>query len=102
MKRSTLDKLISSTGLILAVVLIVTSCVLFYTNRFIHSQVYNQLSAQKITFPMAGTSAITSLPAVDQTEMNKYAGEQMVDGAQAEVFADNFIAVHLNEIGGGL
>jgi hypothetical protein len=33
--------------------------------------------------------------------MEKYAGQQMVNGAQAKTYADHFIAVHLNEIGGG-
>ena len=34
--------------------------------------------------------------------MSKYAGQQLVTGQQAEVYADDFIAVHLQEIGGGL
>jgi hypothetical protein len=30
-----------------------------------------------------------------------YAGQQLTTGRQAEVYANHFIAVHLNEIGGG-
>ncbi len=101
MNRSTLDKLISSTGLIIAVVLLAASGGLFYAQNFIHSQVYNQLNEQKITFPATGSTAITSLPAADQSAVSQYAGQQLVNGTQAEVFADHFIAVHLNEIGGG-
>ena len=33
--------------------------------------------------------------------MQQYAGQQLTTGAQAEVYADHFIAVHLKEIGGG-
>ena len=33
--------------------------------------------------------------------MNQYAGQQMTTGAQAETYANHFIAVHLKEIGGG-
>jgi hypothetical protein len=33
--------------------------------------------------------------------MRQYAGQQLTTGAQAQVYADHFIAVHLNEIGGG-
>ena len=33
--------------------------------------------------------------------MSKYAGQQMTTGAQAETYADHFIAVHLVKIGGG-
>ena len=33
--------------------------------------------------------------------VSQYAGQQMLTGAQAEVYANDFIAVHLKEIGGG-
>ena len=33
--------------------------------------------------------------------MNKYAGDQLTNGAQAKVYADNFIAFHLSEVAGG-
>lgn len=33
--------------------------------------------------------------------VSQYAGQQLVTGQQAEVYADDFIAVHLQEIGGG-
>lgn len=101
MDRSSLDKLISWTGAVLAVALLAASILLFWAHNFIHSQVHDQLAAQKITFPAAGSSAITSLPSSDQTKVAQYAGQQLVNGAQAEVFADHFIAVHLEEIGGG-
>lgn len=101
MKRSTLDKLISSTGLIVATVLLAASAVLFYAHSFVHNQVHDQLAAQKITFPPAGSESITALPAADAAKVGQYAGQQLVTGAQAKVFADNFIAVHLQKAGGG-
>ena len=33
--------------------------------------------------------------------VSQYAGQQLLTGQQAEAYADNFIAVHLSEIGGG-
>ena len=33
--------------------------------------------------------------------LEKYAGQQMTTGAQAEAYANHFIAVHLQEIGKG-
>src|ERR1022692_2083049 len=33
--------------------------------------------------------------------VGKYAGQPLVSGQQAEVYANDFIAVHLQEIGGG-
>ena len=101
MNRSIIDKLISTTGAVVVVVLVAASGALFYAHHFIHTQVYNQLSAQKITFPAAGSSSLGVLPATDKTVMDKYAGQQLTSGAQAQTFADHFIAVHLKEIGGG-
>ncbi|HSX35824.1 MAG TPA: hypothetical protein VLH84_02710 [Patescibacteria group bacterium] len=101
MNRSTLDKLISSTGLIIGVVLLAASLVLCYAHRFVHTQVRNQLAAQKIEFPAPNSASITSLPLADSLAMSKYAGQQLTTGAQAEVFADHFIAVHLDKVGGG-
>jgi hypothetical protein len=101
MNRSTLDKLISSAGLIVALALLAASGALFWTHLFIHQQVHDQLAAEKIYFPAAGTASITSLPSADQTKVAPYAGQQLLTGAQAEVFADHFIAVHLKGIGGG-
>jgi spore germination protein GerM len=101
MNRSTLDKLISSIGLVVAVVLIASSCALFYTHNFIHNQVYNQLSAEKIFFPVQGSVGLTSLPALNAQAMSQYAGQQLTTGAQAKVWANDFIAVHLQKIGGG-
>jgi hypothetical protein len=101
MNRSTLDKLISSTGLLVAIVLIAASCALFYAHNFVHTQVVDQLSAEKIYFPPSGASALTALPTVNSQAMSKYAGQQLTTGAQAKVWANDFIAVHLEKIGGG-
>jgi len=101
MNRSALDKLISSTGIVVAIVLLAASAALFWTHGFIHSQVHNQLAVQEIYFPSTNTTALTSLPAADQAKVSQYAGQQLVTGAQAEVFADHYIAVHLQKIGGG-
>ncbi|WP_300609829.1 hypothetical protein, partial [Trebonia sp.] len=47
--------------------------------------------------PKAGTEITPSMiPSVSQ-----YAGQQLLTGQQAEAYADHFIAVHLQEIGGG-
>jgi hypothetical protein len=73
----------------------------FWGSNFATSQVHDQLTAQQIFFPAAGSAALTSLPAADAAAMSVYAGQQMTTGPQAEVYADHFIAVHLNEIAGG-
>jgi hypothetical protein len=56
--------------------------------------VHDQLVPQKIFFPAAGSPAL--LPGVKQ-----YAGQQLVNGAQAKAYANNFINVHLSKVAGG-
>jgi uncharacterized membrane protein (Fun14 family) len=73
----------------------------FWGSSFATSQVSTQLAAQKISFPAANDASITALPAADAAAMRVYAGQQLTTGAQAETYADHFIAVHLNEIAGG-
>lgn len=101
MNRKTLDKLLSSAGILVGVLLLLVAFGASWAHNFIHSQVHDQLAAEKITFPDAGTAGLTSLPAADQSKVAAYAGQQLLTGAQAEVFADHYIAVHINKIGGG-
>ena len=101
MNRSSLDKVISSTGLIIALVLFAAAGGLLYAHNFIHDQVRNQLSAEKITFPAAASAGLMALSADDRAAVSKYAGQQLVNGVQAEAFADHYIAAHLKNVGGG-
>lgn len=98
--RATLDKLISWTGVLLTVVLLIASGLLFYASSFIGNQVTDQLSAQKITMPTSQTG-LADLPKADQNALSQYAGEPMTTGPQAKAYADHFIAVHLREAAGG-
>lgn len=101
MTRSTLDKLISVTGLVVAAVLVVLSAALWWGQDFIHSQVTEQLSAQRISFPAADSEALNALDQEDKDAVSQYAGDQLTTGAQAKVYADNYIDAHLDNIGGG-
>ncbi len=98
MNRKTLDRLISWVGLTLTAVLIVAGSLLTWGHNFITHEVKTQLAAQQIFFPAKGSPATAG---ADFAPMRKYAGQQLTTGAQAETYADHFIAVHLNEIGGG-
>jgi hypothetical protein len=99
MRRRTFDALVTGAGLILAAILIVAGGLLTWGHSFVDSQVHNQLAAQKIYFPASSSPAIK---APEFAAMHQYAGQLMTTGAQAEVYADHFIANHLKEIGGGL
>jgi hypothetical protein len=102
MSRKLFDRLTSAGGLVLVVVLVVAGGLLTWGHSFVNSNVHSQLSRQQISFPSAaafahpkaGTEITPSMiPTVSQ-----YAGQQLLSGRQAEVYADNFIAVHLSEM----
>jgi hypothetical protein len=99
--RKVIDKVFILLGLVMAVVLIAVGALSWRAYSFATSTVSNELTSQQIYFPPKGSPAIVALPAADQVEMNKYAGQQLVNGAQAKVYANNFIAVHLSEVAGG-
>jgi hypothetical protein len=101
MRRKTFDLISSSVCALLAVLLLVAAGLLTWAYSFVNGQVTSQLTQQQIFFPAAGSPAIKALPPADAAAMNQYAGQQMTTGAQAETYANHFIAVHLKEIGGG-
>ena len=101
MRRKTFDALATIAGLVLATVLAVAGGLMLWGHNFVDNQVHSQLAAQKIVFPAAGSPQLKALPATDRTAMLPYAGQQLVTGQQAEVWADHYIAVHLREIAGG-
>jgi hypothetical protein len=70
----------------------------FWAASFTHSTVTEQLSAQQIVFPTAGSAEIKALPAQDQAAMLQYAGQTMTTGDQAETYADHFLKVHLSKM----
>jgi len=102
MRRRTFDAIATIAGLVIAAVMILAGVLLGWGHSFVTSEVHTQLAAQKIVFPASNSPAITALPKADATAMSKYAGQLMTTGAQAETYADHFIAVHLVKIGGGL
>src|SRR6266704_3399480 len=102
MRRRTFDALMVVAGLALTAVLLVAGGLLTWGHNFVSSEVHSQLAAQKIVFPPASSDAVKTLPKADTKAMTVYAGQEMTTGAQAQTYADHFIAVHLREIGGGL
>jgi hypothetical protein len=99
MRRRTLDALLTTGGLALAALLLVSGGLLSWAHVFITDQVSTQLSAQKIFFPDKGEA--TADPKIGPF-INQYAGQQLTTGTQARAFADHYIAVHLAGSGGGL
>jgi hypothetical protein len=98
MNRKVVDYLVSSAGLVIAVVLLAVGGLMVWGHVYIDHQVHNQLASQKIFFPPKGNKAIAGPQFV---AMQKYAGQQLTTGAQAQTYANHFIAVHLSEVAGG-
>jgi hypothetical protein len=105
MRRTTFDKLLGWVGVSLGIVLLAVGGLLLWGSAYVHNTVQSQLAAQQITFPpasafahaKAGTEITPSMiPSVSQ-----YAGQQLLTGQQAEAYADHFIAVHIQNMGGG-
>lgn len=99
MLRSTLDRLLSYVGLLLAVLLIVVSGLAFWGATFANSSVGDQLAAQNITMPSG--DGLNALPAADKAALEPYAGQKMVNGDQAKAYADHYIRVHMDAAAGG-
>jgi hypothetical protein len=102
MKRKVFDKLVTAGGLVVVAVLVVAGALLTWGASYTTSTVHNQLAEQQIYFPpaaafttaKAGTEITPSMiPSVSQ-----YAGQELLTGAQAEAYANDFIAVHLSEM----
>ncbi|GAA1477753.1 hypothetical protein GCM10009623_21990 [Nocardioides aestuarii] len=92
--RSVLDKLISWTGVALALVLLLAGALLTWASVFVGDQVHQQLTMQDITMPEG--EALSSLPAEDAAALEQYAGSALDTGPEAKAFADHYILAHMN------
>lgn len=99
MRRRTFDALLTTSGLLVAAILLVAGGLMTWAHSFVNDQVTNQLSSQQIFFPAAGSPALANSQIKPYLE--QYAGQHLTTGAQAEAYADHFIAVHIAEMSGG-
>jgi hypothetical protein len=98
--RAVFDRLISWTGLLIGVVLIVAGGLLTWASSFIGDQVKAQFSDQQIIMPSG--AGLAALPEADQKELKPFAkdGTNLLDtGPEAKAYANHYIAVHMNEAG---
>ena len=96
MRRKVFDILASIGGLVLVVTLVIAGALATWGYSFSSNDVHNQLSQQQIVFPAKGSAALAS-PKIGPY-LNQYAGQPLTTGAQAEAYADHFIAVHLSDM----
>ena len=85
-------------GTILFGVLAVGGGLLLWGNNVAENMVHDQLAAQEISFPEKGSEGFD---AKTYPGLQQYAGQAVDSGPKAKAYANEYIAVHLNEIGGG-
>jgi hypothetical protein len=102
MRRRVFDVLTSAAGLVVVVVLLVAGGLLMWGYSFTHSNVHDQLAEQQIYFPpksaFANPKPGTEITPSMVPSVSRYAGQQLLTGPQAKVYANDFIAVHLSEL----
>lgn len=98
MKRRTLDILFSVGGVGLAVLLLALGIVMTSNANFAKSYVRDQLSQQNISFKPA--AALTPEEAKSAC-LNRYAGQKLTTGKQAECYANDFIGLHVKSVANG-
>jgi len=99
MKRRAFDRITSTVGLLLAAILFLGGGLLTWGGTFANNQVKDQLAAQKITLPTATHNPAESASVTAFFKAN--GGKMMTTGKQAQMYADHYIAFHLQGIGAG-
>ncbi len=98
MKRRTLDILFAVGGVGIAALLFAAGLVLTQNANFATTYVATQLAEQNISFKPA--EALTA-EEKQQPGLVRYAGQQLATGKHAEVYANEFIGLHLKNTAGG-
>ena len=102
MTRKVFDILTSAGGAVVVVVLLVAGGLLTWCHTFVNSNVRTQLSQQQIFFPpkaaFANAKAGTEITPSMIPSVSQFAGQQLLTGEQAKVYANDFIAAHLSEM----
>ena len=94
---------IISLQAIMVVILAASAGFLFYEGSFTTGMIKDQLTAQQIYFPTADQIKTGGAldPAEFPQEIRDQAGKQLVDGNQARIYANDFLAKHLQGVAGG-
>ncbi len=96
--RKTLDVTFTLLGILVTIILFIAGCIGLYAYNFATRSVRNELTAQKIFFPPAGSK---DLSVEEFPDLQKYGGQQVDDGIKAKAYANGFIARHLAKVANG-
>jgi hypothetical protein len=93
--RRTWDQVVSAAGAVVAVVLVLLGVLAIYGGNFGQDNVRDRLEPEKVSFPPAN-----AMTPEEKEEVGDFAGQQVVDGDQAEAYS-RFIGLHLSEVNEG-
>src|ERR1700693_2955936 len=95
---------IVSLQAMMVIILAGASGFLFYEGSFVTNMAKTELTAQQVFFP--GADQIKAGGALDPAEcpqeIRDQAGNQVTDGNQARIYANDFLGKHLQGVAGGL
>jgi hypothetical protein len=83
---------------VLIVVMTFVGAIALWAWDFSHDMIHDQLAAQQIYFPPAGSEALSE---EEFPDLQQYGGQQVINGDQAKAYADGFIGRHLEGVAGG-
>jgi hypothetical protein len=95
MDRSLIDRLVSWSGAVMALVLIALGAAAIFGGSFAQSNVRDRLSPENISFPPA-----TAMTPQEKVEIGSFAGQKVDTGPEAEAFS-RYIGGHLKEVNNG-
>lgn len=95
MDRRAWDRLVSWSGLIISIVLILVGAMAVYGGQFGQDNVKDRLAPEKVMFP-----PFDVMTPEEQAEVGDFAGQQVLNGVQAEAYS-RYILGHLAFINDG-
>jgi hypothetical protein len=95
MNRKTWDKLVSSAGIVVAIVLVVLGGLAVYGGNFGRNSVQDRLTPEKVAFP-----PYDAMTPEEQASVGQFAGQTVDTGPEAQAFA-TYIAGHLTFVNDG-
>ncbi len=96
MERKAWDRLVSTAALVIAIVLLLVGSAAIYGGNFGRENVTDRLAPEKVQFPPSDV-----MTPEEQAEVGDFAGQQVVNGEQAEAYA-RYIQGHLVFINEGM
>ena len=82
---------------VMVIVLAFGAGLAFWGSNFTNEQIRSQLAPQKIFFP----KDISTVQEPEKSALTPYVGQQVVNGEQAHIFAENYLGLHLRELADG-